>query len=379
MYRLEGVVKHYRWGSTTALPELLGVESDGKPWAEIWFGSHPSSPSKLIDADPDAIKQFAELPFMVKLLAAAEPLSLQVHPNAQQAKDGYERENIAGIALDDPARIFVDPHPKPELIVALDTFEALCGFRNLIDSASLLESLAIPQLAWMTASLQDASPDPQSTTSPDTQSVASSDALHALISQIMHLDKNTITNALKALAELNPQTFPSAHPASGNSTSGNFAAAVDLAQRYPNDPAVLVALLMNHVTLAPGEALFLDAGMAHCYLRGTVLEVLTNSDNVIRGGLTTKHVAPEIFCEHIATNTEPLDILTEPYSTKHFSVTRIDPQVGQVELKTTILLCAQGTAVIDNISLHKGEAAWIPAHASLVTSGTGTLFHVTTS
>jgi mannose-6-phosphate isomerase len=157
MRRLENPVRHYPWGSTGAIPHLLGREPDGRPHAELWVGAHPTGPSLLaeqrpgarldeaIEARPQAMlgAQVAErfgarLPFLMKVLAAGMPLSLQVHPDAEQARAGFAAEEAAGVGRDSPLRRYRDPFHKPELLVALEPFEALCGFRPPAEPAAAL-------------------------------------------------------------------------------------------------------------------------------------------------------------------------------------------------------------------------------------------------
>lgn len=241
MELLHGAVQDYAWGDHAAIPELLGIEPDGRPWAEVWFGTHPGGPAVTTDGRPLA-ELAGELPFLVKFLAAAQPLSIQTHPNAEQARRGYGREQAAGLASDDPVRNYRDASAKPEVLVALSRFEALCGFRPYDETAEwfaeegwneLAEQLAFGSAAYVRWAL-------------------SSDA----------------------------RELPTGAPPW----------AARIAARYPGDGGALVALLLNHVTLLPGEAIYLTAGNLHAYLHGMGLEVMGASDNVIRGGLTPKHV-----------------------------------------------------------------------------------------
>jgi mannose-6-phosphate isomerase len=282
LLRLRNPVRDYPWGGTSAIPDLLGYPADGTPQAELWLGAHPDSPSTLPDgrrlddavaADPEqhlgaAVRaQFGpRLPFLLKVLAAAAPLSLQVHPDARQAQAGYDDEEARGVPRDSGQRRYRDPFHKPELLVALDPFEALCGLRDPEQTLELLARLDVADPAWPALLERLAEPDPAS-------------ALTAAVGWLLGGDERVppLVDAVAAAA--------AAHP-----DSPELVTAAELAAAYPRDPGVLVALLLNRVTLLAGEALFLPAGNLHAYLRGTALEVMAASDNVLRAGLTGKHV-----------------------------------------------------------------------------------------
>lgn len=257
MRRVLGRAQHYDWGDTEAIPRLLGLEPDGRPWAEWWWGTHPSAPS-MVEDDDGTIRPLEELtgtlPFLVKLLAAARPLSLQVHPSAEQAAEGFEREEAAGIGPDDPRRSYPDPHPKPELLCALGEFEALCGFAPVDETLVLLGELG-PAASELAARLRGEGPG---------------GAVAWLLGE-----RPDAGELLSAAAR---------HP------DPRCQAVVRGAELHPGDPASPVALLLHHVVLQPGDALYLQAGNLHAYLRGVGLEVMGASDNVLRCGWTSKHV-----------------------------------------------------------------------------------------
>lgn len=239
MLPLTGVVKHYDWGDTTFLPHFLGVEPDGRPWAEWWLGTHPNGPSTLPDGRPLA-ELSGELPYLLKVLSAARPLSLQTHPNAEQARRGFAEGR------------YPDPYPKPELLVALTPFEALCGVRPVERTLALLDDLGITSLA-----------------------------------DVVGADGPGVALLALYRGELDPLPVIAACPADGP-PEARWVHALD--QMYPGQPSVAAALLLNLVSLRPGEAIHLAAGNLHAYLRGSGIELMGSSDNVIRGGLTTKHV-----------------------------------------------------------------------------------------
>jgi len=234
-----GTVQHYAWGDPTFIPELLHVTADGRPWAELWLGTHPNGPTTFSDGTAMSDRA-GELPYLLKVLAAVQPLSLQVHPTAEQARDGFARE------------IYPDDRAKPELLVALTPFEALCGIRPIAPSLMLLGALGAEPLAHMLRN----------------------DGIAATIEGLYrgHIDP---------------------HPtivACARSDRAEARLVTSLAKRYPNDPSVIVTLMLNRVTLRPGEALHLTAGNLHAYLSGAGIELMGASDNVVRGGMTAKHV-----------------------------------------------------------------------------------------
>ena len=234
-----GVVQHYDWGDTTFIPELLGVTTDGTPWAELWLGTHPNGPTVFDDGTP-LREQTGELPYLLKVLAAVQPLSLQVHPTAEQAADGFAR----GIYPDDRA--------KPELLCALTPFDALCGIRPIAQTLTLLGALGADSLA----------------------TTVRNDGIAV-----------TIEGLYRGRVDPHPTIV-----ACARSDRPEAQLVQRLAGQYPDDPSVVVTLLLNRVTLRPGQALHLTAGNLHAYLSGAGVELMGASDNVVRAGLTVKHV-----------------------------------------------------------------------------------------
>ena len=289
MERLTGVVQRYAWGSPTAIPALLDVPADGEPWAELWFGAHPSAPSHLPDsrrldaaiaADPThwlgaaAAHRFdGELPYLVKVLAAAEPLSLQVHPSAAQAAAGFARENERGVPRHSAERHYRDPHHKPEILCALTPFDALCGFRPVDETVALLRLLA-RRGARGVEPLADLLGGAAGEAAAGTLAYAVGSLLTMPAGDQRHLVDET---AAACAGDDSPWAMATGWM-------------LRLAERYPGDAGCVVALLLNCVRLQPGEAIHLDAGALHAYLGGTGVEVMASSDNVLRGGLTSKHV-----------------------------------------------------------------------------------------
>ena len=292
MELLQPVIQPYVWGSRHAIAELQGrpVPAPG-PEAELWMGAHPSAPSGVaestldaqIAADPDrelgpaCVARFGpRLPFLLKVLSADQALSIQLHPSRTQAELGYRADNARGLAPRDPARNYVDDWPKPELLYALTPFEVLAGLRPPRDAAALLQALNVPALAPLAAELEAA-------TSPHVLSQA--------LATILQWPKPSRAELVAAAATACATLASSASP-----YAAACAAAVRAAADHPGDLGVVAMLLMRHEVLAPGQAVFMPAGGLHAYLHGTGIEMLANSDNVIRAGLTGKHIdVPELL------------------------------------------------------------------------------------
>jgi mannose-6-phosphate isomerase len=286
---LDNPIREYDWGSRTALAELLGRASpSARPQAELWMGAHPSAPSRLavagelrslldvIDERPREIlgpsvhARFAgRLPFLMKVLAADRPLSIQAHPDAEQARRGFARENAAGIPLDAPERCYRDASHKPELLCALTPFWALRGFRSPREIRELVERLALPELADAAACLGRGE---------------EGDALAAWLGFLFGLGPEARSRLVRATAR-------AAAEQADDELAFQWIARLQALHR--DDVGVLAPLFLHAVRLEPGEAMFLPARELHCYLQGMAVELMANSDNVLRGGLTSKPLAVE--------------------------------------------------------------------------------------
>lgn len=279
LLRITNTPRPYAWGSTTAIAELLGRKPSGEPEAELWLGSHPGSPARVLaGSDAADLREWAQtntaagrLPFLLKVLAASAPLSLQAHPTAAQAREGFERENAAGVALDDPARNYKDDQHKPELIVAIsDPFRALCGFRPVSDSRADLLGLRDDRLAPLVERLVD------------------DGSLREVLRWLLGRTAD-VGGVVAALSDHAAST-------SGDERGLWLGTVRMLSEHYPGDPGIAISTLLHTVLLRPGEALYLPAGNIHAYLEGLGIELMAASDNVLRGGLTPKHVdVPELL------------------------------------------------------------------------------------
>lgn len=352
----------------------------------MWLGAHPADPAYLqtpdgpeslldaVAADPEgelgaaSRSEFGDqLPFLLKVLAADEPLSLQAHPSARQAAEGYEREDAAGIAVNSAVRNYRDRNHKPELVVALDRFEALAGFRDPAATVELLRSLDVDELEPYVNLLAGQS---------------DADGLRALFTTWITLPQPSLDVLVPAVLNGAVRYLSS----SATRFGAEARTLLELGERYPADAGVLASLLLNRLTLEPGQGVYLPAGNLHAYLRGLAVEIMANSDNVLRGGLTPKHVdVPELLrvldfspaseeALHPATATEGAETRYQTPA-REFALSRFDLHAGQSaraeETGPRILLCTCGSVRLmidgEGLDLHCGQAAWVPADGGVVT------------
>ncbi|MEU3098688.1 mannose-6-phosphate isomerase, class I [Streptomyces sp. NPDC006967] len=380
MDRLDNTIRPYAWGSPTAIPRLLGTEPTGEPQAEMWMGAHAGAPSRtgrgtlaqVIDAapekelGPESVARFGpRLPFLLKLLAAGSPLSLQVHPDLDQAKDGYADEERRGVPVTAPHRNYRDANHKPELVCALTEFDGLCGFREPLRAAGLLEGLGVDSLKPYV------------------------DLLHA------HPEEAALREVLTAILTADPEEMArtvAETAAACDRLGGDYAPYAGIAHHYPGDRGVVAAMLLNHVRLQPGEALFLGAGVPHAYLDGLAVEIMANSDNVLRCGLTPKHVDVPELLRIVRFEARDPGVLRpeagpdgeEVYETPidEFRLSRyVLPEAGTAhDLTLTtpqILLCTAGFVRAGEHELSPGASVFVPAGEKAEVTGTGTLFRAT--
>ena len=375
---LRPVVRPYAWGSRTAIAELQGrpVPAPG-PEAELWVGAHPSAPSgteragspldALIASDPGrelgpayALRFGGRLPFLLKVLSAERALSIQVHPSRAQAEAGFAAESC--LAPDDPRRNYTDDWPKPELLYALTPFEVMAGLRTPADAADLLRALAVDQLRPLASQLSAAT--------------AASAMADALASVLEWPDPAELVAAvLAACARL--------APAGSGPYADACAAAVRVAADHPGDLGLVALLLMRHVLLRPGQAVFMPAGGLHAYLRGTGIELLANSDNVVRAGLTGKHIdVPELLALLAPAVSAPVlspRVLADGVTwfdtpAPEFRLYLVElggPPVPLPGAGPRIVLCLQGACVLiagsgEALELRRGASCFISAADALV-------------
>lgn len=391
MQSLVGVVKHYDWGAPDAIPTILRRPEDGRPWAEYWLGTHHAGPAVLADEDATldtwleanqgAVSEaertaFGQhLPFLLKLLAADQPLSLQAHPSRAAAVAGFAAEQASGQAIDDPDRNFKDDWPKPELLIALTPFEALSGFREPAKTLALFEALGVNA----------------DVTSPTLGPLRYRSGAAALAEVFL----DCLTLADTRLAILNQVLSAAVKHADDDGPVGQFARlAITLDEHFPGDPSLLAALLLNHVTLTPGQALHTKAGVLHSYLHGAGIEVMASSDNVLRAGLTSKHVDHEALAAIVdfepgaAAVVQPVAdgpaAWLYPSDDPEFATWRLEPSpaIGSMALpgagRARILFVTDGHIMLhigeSSIELLQGEAAFIGADESPLAAGDALAF-----
>lgn len=375
---MKNTIQEYAWGSYTAIPELLGRNSPaGTPQAEMWMGAHPKAPSmvhcdgqwvsllKLIEENPKGIlgaevaKKFDNrLPYLFKVLASAKPLSIQAHPSQAQAKEGFAKENRQKIGINAHNRNYKDDNHKPECICALTHLWAMNGFRKISEILSLME-----KICW-------------NTLQPELDNLwkrRNSEGLKTFFKDMMTMERIR-QDQIIAEAIQHAHKFKDDEPA--------YQWMIDLHAEYPGDIGVFSPLILNLACLKPGQAMFLPAGELHAYLDGVGIELMANSDNVLRGGLTPKHVdVPELLrvvsfeeCELNILSAEDIDGCEAVYSSAAeefvlsvISVKESMPCYSKRHRSIEILLCTQGNATIFDLdqqvptTLGKGNSVCVPA------------------
>jgi mannose-6-phosphate isomerase len=385
--RLTGVVQPYAWGSTDLIPQLVGTEPTGEPQAELWLGAHPLGPStvggepldQVLARDPRgsigaaSVDRFGpRLPFLLKVIAAVQPLSLQAHPTREQAEAGYSREEAAGVPRESPIRVYRDGWPKPEVLCALFATEALCGFRDPALTGELFDRLGAAEAIRLVEPLRD-------------ETRPAEDRIAEVFERLLRLDAEQDA-VVEAVVDQAARCVE-------DGELGRFArTAIELGAGYPDDPGVLAALLMNRVSLEPNQALYLPAGNLHAYLRGGGVELMANSDNVMRGGLTRKHIdiaelmavvdfRPGFDGLITPVEAEP-GVWHYPTPAPEFALWRLECGPDPVALPGTgsgrILLVTAGTIGLHGrtgeLELERGQSAFVTALDEVRLAGTGTAF-----
>lgn len=408
MERLQGRIRDYAWGSRVAIPGLFGLPRADKRVAEVWFGAHPDDPARVIN-DPHGMlfdlqelypesagvlplhvrqaekteetlrdfiaanpaealgelvaqRQGNELPYLLKLIAPREPLSLQVHPTLKQAEEGFAAEEAAGIPRTSPERNYKDRNHKPELAYALSHFEALAGFRTVRRILEVIGGLDTPLTDSLVRRLN---------------SDGVRGAFRFLLSEGTRPDAEAVREVVEACKARDPEESPSAR---ADHT------VVILGKKHPDNPGVVASLFLNPVTLYPGEALFIPCGTVHAYLSGTAVEIMASSDNVLRAGLTEKHVdvsellkivraeaappvriAPEKVSRAVSTFYAPVDDF-------ELSVIRLRDATQWVRVRTLgprTVICLEGAAQLhtkdDELHINAGQAVFVPASEGRLT------------
>ena len=378
MERLNTAVQNYHWGDTTFIPSLQGRDATGEPEAELWMGTHPKLPStimgksstltEIININSDQAlgkhisKTYGDLPYLLKVLAINTPLSLQAHPTASQARTGYEQENINQVPLQDPKRIFSTPEEKSEIICALTPFRSLFGFRKPDETISLLSEFSNPDLTDFLNQLQ--------------MNGSEEERLKASVLWLYSQSSENIKIIVEGILE---SSIPSPQV-------DHF---FQLAAVYPEDPATLISLLLNDVSLQPGDALYVAPGTPHVYLDGYAVEITSNSDNVIRAGLTTKPVNSDAYTAIV--NFSPIEPLVQTADKTEkiydsfgsvFSLSRIELNgEWSTDLEgPEILISTEGPFTITNgkqesLEIGQGTPVWVPySDSRYMLTGTALIF-----
>ena len=380
IYTMKNSIKNYAWGSKTFLSKLMGQEThNATPQAELWMGTHPQGVSEIQKGDewlsldkfifnhPDsalgntiARQCDNNLPFLFKILAIGKPLSIQVHPDVHQAVSGYERENKHNIPLSASNRNFKDKSPKPELVCALTPLWAMCGFRSYED----IQKNFLP----IRSNIDLCQPD---------------QTIDDFFYQLLHLDNSHKNKLITAATRY----------AKSNKDQSHWQWVMRLSELFPDDIGVLAPLFLNTICLSPGEGLFLQPGLLHAYLDGNAIEIMCNSDNVIRGGLTTKHIDIETLLEIVSTQNVDIHPIQPKMVTpnewhysipiNNFSLTRYDILHNHC-LKISVngpevLLCIKGNIRISqetgNLLLKPGMSAFVSYDAKCYTiDGDGVVY-----
>ena len=365
--KIENQARDYAWGSTVLLADVLGFKETGEPMAEVWFGNHPGSPSRTLSGVSLADIRPEPLGFLLKFLAAAIPLSIQVHPSKQKAAEGFAREKAAGLALDDPNRSYKDANPKSESLVAITEFEVLAGIRPAHEVASILESLE----QFVTAnSLEFKALLDVAKTNPD-----------QLFGEVLAGAVDYSALVAELAANLKSPSRPEQE------------LLIDLFAEFGADKGALLAIFMRHFVLQPGEALSVPPGTPHSYLRGLGLEIQDNSDNVLRAGLTPKLVDGNEFlhvldievakaCELVRARQLAKGLFEYPEISADYSLYRVEVSsqnlLADIKLPgDSIVVCVSGELTVSNsldelVVLRRGEAAYVTADANFFTfAGSG--------
>lgn len=368
--RITGVTKNYDWGSKELTPNFFGLEESSKPIAEIWFGTHPAGESTLVQSNHSLSEHIGgRISFLVKILSAERALSIQVHPNSSQAKEGFDLEEARGISVDDPKRNYKDSSHKPEALVALTKFQALCGFRPREELIQIFSEFAKSESEF--------------------EPLAQALIQGAELSEIFELQ---IANTDLAKRFLKTVSSSQADPLA--------ASARDLVERllaqFPDNTGALVAIMLNEVSLEPGEAIYLPAGNIHAYLSGLGIEVMAASDNVLRYGLTSKHVDvdevlkvadfSELSEPKVKANKLAEGLVEYPVECSEFRIYKAEVSgknlLADLDLPSSaIVVCTAGevavsTSLDEREVLSKSEAVFASGAKKLSLSGSGTVFLV---
>jgi mannose-6-phosphate isomerase len=393
---LGNTVQPYAWGSRTAIAELLGEPTPSAgPQAELWMGAHPSAPSVLtrdgvvgtltaaIAANPGlelgerVARRFGgRLPFLLKVLAAEKALSVQLHPTREQAEAGFADEERRGVPRNARERVYVDDWPKPEILCALTPFEALAGLRPADQAAEAIEGLGLPELKELVAGLR-ATPTPRGV----------ADALTQLLTWPEEHRAQLADKAVEAAG---------IEAGKGGPYAASYDAVVRMSADHPHDIGLVCSLLMNHRVIEPGQALFMGAGGVHAYIKGVGIELMANSDNVIRAGLTPKHIdvpelvrvldpaveVPVLTARQVAPGVEVFDTPVPEFRLSRLTLADGAALTVPGDGGPRVMLCLEGEASVScgtepdgHFVLARGQSCFLSAaDTHVLLTGAGTFF-----
>lgn len=388
---LKNTIQTYVWGSFDGIPAFTGiVNTDDEPMAELWMGAHPAAPSKVRIGKGDAIpldkyiadhsleilgkktldRYGATLPFLFKVLSAANPLSLQVHPTKEQAETGWKRENDLAIPLLSPKRNYKDNNHKQEVLLAISPFTVMCGFRSPEKIRELLSFVNSPIISESLTRLE-------------------AEGYHGLCQFLLELNPEDRAASITSVIAAGPHA-PSAE------ARATFTLVARLYAHFPQDVGCLAPLYLNVLTLKPGEVIYLPEGIMHTYIQGTGLELMSNSDNTLRGGLTAKHLDvpellkilnPEPYIPEILKPAPAQSSCTYKTAAKDCELTMVHLQKSEFTYQATapaIVVGATGDIIATNQSgetcpIGRGAFVLIPASGERITfSGTGVCYLAST-
>lgn len=400
---LENTVRDYAWGSPTGIPEILGVEPDGRPWAELWIGAHTDSPSLLaggrrlddhLRAHPEALGRSSvdrygdRLPFLLKILSAGAALSIQAHPTLSRAREGFAEEEAAGVPVDAPHRNYKDAWHKPELIHALTPFTALCGYRPI---AAVRATVARLSAAVDAAGGSERESDLALLREWDAALALPGEDRALAAATALLLGTEGYGGLTARLAALDLPEAPATDPSRAGSDADPVATLRLLEADFPADPGALVGVMLGRVTLLPGQSLALDAGVPHAYLRGLGVEIMASSDNVLRGGLTPKHIDLEELDRVLVHEVSAPELVTPDAdgvvrgATEDFALQRIDEATDRPVHRSgaAVILCTAGAFTVRSgeaeVPLTSGTSVFVGAdEPQPVVSGSGQLFVAST-
>ncbi len=382
IYKLSNTIQNYDWGTTDFIPKLINIDNnDSRPCAELWMGAHPKAPSRLIiDNSPCELDKFIaespnivlgrdaasiynnKLPFLFKVLSASKALSIQAHPDKKQAKQGFDKENMLGIDLESRERNYKDDNHKPELILALSPFIAMCGFRSLPEIQLLMELLEINDLF---------------------PSVYK--GYEEFFKDYINTDDSIITDCL--MTRINEKRN------SNISVNKILSWCLQLYNQFGKQIGILAPLFLNIVKLNKGEAIYLKAGVLHAYLQGSGLEIMANSDNVLRAGLTSKHIDKIEILKVLSFEHHPVSIVNTVFKNDNELVYKTDAtefELSCIFIKSNheirlsvhsaeIILCTEGNLIVNNVSISKGQSLFVSAdEQEILINGDGILYRAKT-